>query len=319
MTKSETVICKYCQSPNVIKYGKYKAVQYYWCKDCKRKFAGLDTIPKMQYSTSKIADVLNMYYEGMSLKEIRRNLIQQHNDYISDATAYNWVKRFSKLAIMQAGKYKPDVGRVWVADETMIDLDGKNIWLWDIIDTKTRFLIATHMSYTRTIKDAQALMKQAYRRTGKIPRVIYTDKLAAYLDGIELTFGADTEHRQGGPFDVEKNTNLIERFHGTIKSRTKVMRGLHTIDSARLFMDGWLVHYNFFRPHMSLKDKTPAMVAGIRCPLRNWKDVTEQPFHITARIPDYKPMTTARKSKKLKTKRKKTRAVETTLSVGRIR
>jgi len=23
--------CKYCQSENVIKYGKYKDTQYYWC------------------------------------------------------------------------------------------------------------------------------------------------------------------------------------------------------------------------------------------------------------------------------------------------
>lgn len=279
------VTCKYCQSENVIKYGKYKGVQYYFCNDCKRKFAGLDTIPKMQYSTSKIADVLNMYYEGLSLAEIRRNLIQQHNDYISDVTALNWVRRFSEMAILKASKYKPEVGSVWVADETVIDIDGKNIWLWDIIDTKTRFLIATLMSFTRTSRDAQALMKQAYDRTGKIPRVIYTDKLRAYLDGIELTFGADTKHRQGSPFDIENNTNLIERFHGTIKSRTKVMRGLHTIESARLFLDGWLVHYNFFRPHMSLRDRTPASVAGIRFPLRNWKDVVEQPFEVTARIP----------------------------------
>lgn len=204
--------CKYCQSESVIKYGKYKETQYYYCKDCKRKFASVDTIPKIQYPTSQIADALNMYYEGMSLLEIRRNLIQQHNSYISDATVYNWVKRFSKLAIIEAGKYKPDVGRVWVADECMIDLDGKNIWFWDIIDTKTRFLIASHMSYTRTTKDAEILMRQAYNRTGKIPRVIYTDKLRAYLDGIELTFGADTQHRQGSPFDVENNTNLIERF-----------------------------------------------------------------------------------------------------------
>jgi hypothetical protein len=29
-------------------------------------------------------------------------------------------------------------------------------------------------------------MKQAYEKTGKIPRIIYTDKLRAYLDGIEL-------------------------------------------------------------------------------------------------------------------------------------
>ena len=277
--------CKYCQSDKVIKYGKYKSVQYYYCKDCKRKFSNLDTIPKMQYSTSKVADVLNMYYEGMSLMEIRRNLIQQHNDYISDVTAYNWVKRFSKLAIIEAGKYMPKVGSIWVADETVIELDGKNIWFWDIIDTRTRFLIASHLSYSRTTRDAEALMKQAYQRTGKIPRVIYTDKLAAYLDGIELTFGAATKHRRGSPFDIEHKGNYIERFHSTIKSRTKVMRGLHTLQSARLFMDGWLVHYNFFRPHMSLRDMTPAQVAGIKFPFRNWKDITEQPYHITARIP----------------------------------
>jgi transposase InsO family protein len=42
------------------------------------------------------------------------------------------------------------------------------------------------------------------------------------------------------------------------------MRGLKSIKTARQFLDGWLVHYNFFRPHMSLDDKTPAEVAGIK-------------------------------------------------------
>ncbi|MBA7665717.1 hypothetical protein ES703_73791 [subsurface metagenome] len=303
--RNNTLACKYCQSENVIKYGLYKNVQRYFCKDCKRKFAVIDTIPKMQYPTSQVSDAINMYYEGMSLKEIRRNFIQQHNDYISDVSALNWVNRFSKLAIMEANKYKPDVGSVWVADETVIDIDGKNIWFWDIIDTKTRFLIASHMSYTRTTKDAQALMKQAYERTGKIPRVIYTDRLRAYLDGIELTFGGDTKHKQGSPFDVENKANIVERFHGTIKSRTKVMRGLHTLESARLFMDGWLVHYNFFRPHMSLRDRTPASVAGIRFPFRNWKDITEQPYKVTARIPMRRPK--AILGKTVMTKRKRIR------------
>jgi len=279
------IICKYCESEHIIKFGKRKETQYYFCKDCRRKFASTNTIPKMQYPRTLIADALNMYYEGMSLHEIRRNLIQQHNSQISDVTVLNWVRRFSKMAITEAEKYKPDVSRVWVADETTIDIDGKNIWFWDIIDTKTRFLIASHMSYSRTTKDAQELMGKAYERTGKIPRVIYTDRLQAYLDGIELTFGADTQHKLGGPFDVEKNTNLIERMHGTIKSRTKVMRGLHTVESARLFLDGWLVHYNFFRPHMSLKDRTPAQAANINFPFHNWKDITEQPYEVTARIP----------------------------------
>jgi len=281
--------CKYCQSERVIKFGKYKETQYYMCKDCKRKFSNPDAIPKMQYSTSKVADAISMYFEGMSLKEIRRNFIQQHNDYISDVTILNWVNRFTDLAVTESKRHIPNVGSVWVADETVLDIDGKNIWLWDIIDTKTRFLIATHMSETRTSKDAEQLMKLAYERTGKIPRIIYTDKLRAYLEGIERVFGADTSHRQGAPFSVENNTNFIERMHGTIKSRTKVMRGLRTVESARKYLDGWLVHYNFFRPHMSLNDQTPASVAGIKFPFRNWKDVCEQPFEVTARIPILSP------------------------------
>jgi transposase-like protein len=40
----EPRLCKYCQSRNTVKYGKVKGVQRWWCKDCKRKFAGTDTV-----------------------------------------------------------------------------------------------------------------------------------------------------------------------------------------------------------------------------------------------------------------------------------
>jgi len=292
-----------CDSSHVIKYGKYKDTQYYLCKDCGRRFASADRIPKMHNTTRTVADALNMYYEGMSLAEIRRNLIQQDSNYISRITAYNWVERFTDLAVKEADKYHPKVGDVWIADETYVRVDrrkkgdekvdnpytkskkAKWVIFWDIIDAKTRFLLASHITTTRGTKDAQALMEKAARRANKVPRIVYTDKLAAYLDGIELTFGADSEHRPGGPFDVENNTNLIERFHGTIKERTKVMRALKNRTTLGRFTDGWLVHYNYFRPHISLKDKTPAEAAGIKFPFRNWKDVVEQPYEKTARIP----------------------------------
>ncbi len=161
-------VCNYCQSDHVIKYGKYKETQYYLCKGCGRRFASSDRIPKMQNTTRTIADAINMYYEGMSLAEIRRNLIQQDNNYISRISAYNWVDRFTELALREANKHRPRVGSVWVADETVVDIDGKNVWFWDLIDTKTRFLLASHMSYTRTTKDAKRLMEKAYIRAGKI-------------------------------------------------------------------------------------------------------------------------------------------------------
>jgi putative transposase len=294
--------CKYCQSENVIKYGLVNGIQRYYCKDCRHKFVSSDTIPKMQNSTKTIADALNMYYEGMSLAEIRRNLIQQDNNYISRISAYNWVERFTDLAVKEAEKYQPKVGDTWIADETFIRVDkrtagdskvvnpyskskkAKWIVFWDIIDADTRFLLASEASTTRTKADAQRLMEKAAKRAGKVPRVVVTDNLRAYLDGIEIAYGADTTHKQGGPFDVENNSNLIERFHGTIKERTKVMRALKNRDTLEKFMDGWLVHYNFFRPHMSLNDRTPAQAAGISFPFRNWKDVVEQPYKNTARI-----------------------------------
>jgi transposase-like protein len=254
----------------------------------------------MQTPTKVIADSLNMYYEGMSENKIRRNLIQQDSNYISTGSVYNWVNRFTELAMKEADKCTPKVGDTWIADESYVRVDksranvenpysksrkAKWVIFWDIIDADTRFLLASHITTTRGTKDAQALMEKAAKRAGKIPKVVVTDKLKAYLDGIELAFGSDTTHKQGKPFQLENNTNLIERFHGTLKDRTKVMRALRNKDTLQKFTDGWLIHYNFFRPHMSLEDKTPAQEAGIRFPFRNWKDVCEQPFEKTARIP----------------------------------
>lgn len=277
--------CKYCQQKNVIKYGKYKKTQYYFCKDCKLKFSNPHAIPKMQYSTSRIAEVLHMYYEGMRINEICRNFIQQYDENISDITAWNWINRFSRLAIVRASSYRPEVGNVWVAYEAVIHVSGRNIWLWDMVDTKTLFLVASHISDTRTVEDAQQLMKQAYERTNRLPVVIYTDKLRACLDGIKLIFGGGAKHTQGVPFDVKYNAKLIERFRWTVEDRVKAMCGLRTIKSARLLTDGWLVHYNYFKPRTSLRGRTPAGMAGIKFPFRNWKEVCEQPYHVTARIP----------------------------------
>jgi putative transposase len=316
--------CKYCQSDNVIKYGKYKDTQYYLCKDCNHRFASIDTIPKMQNTTKTIADALNMYYEGMSLAEIRRNLIQQDNNYISRITAYNWVDRFTDLAVKDAEKYQPKVGDVWIADETFMRIDkhkkgdtdvdnpysrsrkAKWVVFWDIIDADTRFLLASVATTTRNTKDAQLLMERAAKRAGKLPRIVYTDKLRAYLDGVENAFGAYTKHSQGSPFEIGNSNNFIERFHGTIKERTKVMRALKNKDTLEKFMNGWLVHYNFFRPHTSLRDRTPAQAAGINFPFRNWKDVVEQPYEKTSRISvkEYVPLTREPKMKSKLLKRK---------------
>ncbi len=51
--------------------------------------------------------------------------------------------------------------------------------------------------------------------------------------------------------------------------------GLKTMDSAKIISEGFIIHYNFLRPHMTLKGKTPAVVAGVKLPFNTWKGLVD--------------------------------------------
>jgi hypothetical protein len=53
----------------------------------------------------------------------------------------------------------------------------------------------------------------------------------------------------------------MERYHGTFKERSKVMRSIKKPDSA--FIEGQRIYYDYLRPYSALEGKTPAEVAGI--------------------------------------------------------
>jgi transposase-like protein len=272
------VVCKFCGSQNTRKYGFSKGIQSYFCNDCRTKFTGTDALSHGRVSPSFIADALEEYYRGMSFHEIEDKINKQTDGAISHTAITKWVNKYTSEAIRQTKDLHPKVGDTWIADETYIQTDiktsdPKGVVFWDIIDADTRFLLASRITTTRGTQDAKQLMELAAKRAGKSPKVVLTDKLAAYIDGIELAFGSDTKHRQGSPFNVERNTSLIERFHNTLKDRTKVMRDLRDRNTLKRFTDGWLVYYNFFRPNMALDNKSPAEVAGLKYDNHSWTDV----------------------------------------------
>ncbi|MFC2031837.1 transposase [Chloroflexota bacterium] len=277
--KTTEVVCKYCVSKAVSKYGKYGATQLYWCKICARKFKGDDTLFHMKVSPEYISSALALYYTGLSINDICLHFRDAKGYHPSKSVVFQWVDKYTDMAVDHFRQYQPQVGDVWAEDETMLDLDKKHkVWFWDIIDADTRFLIASRVSETRTTKDAQSLMETAKRVTGKSPKKIISDKLRAYWDGIELTFGADTEHVMSSPFaGGEDSTALIERWHSILKERTKVMKAFRNVDTLIQFTDGFLVYYNYLRPHESLKGKTPAEAAGIAYDVKSWQDVCRLP------------------------------------------
>ncbi len=230
-------------------------------------------ITKMKTPAKQIASAMGMYYGGMSLDAIQQQFRQDYDLDMSESNYWNWVKRFTNEAMRQSKTFEPNVGDTWVADETYMKLGKRNVYFWDIIDTKTRFLIATHVSFTRSASDAKQLMAIARNRAGKTPKTIITDKLKAYISGVEDTFGADTKHRQGGPFDVENSTGMIERFHKTLEQRTKVFQKYQNIEDIRLLTSGWLVNYNFFKQNEGCGNIPPAQAMGRAVPFKDWNDV----------------------------------------------
>jgi transposase InsO family protein len=59
----------------------------------------------------------------------------------------------------------------------------------------------------------------------------------------------------------ESLNNVLERMHGTIREREKVMRGLKVDDTPIVPMNQ--IYYNFIRPHSALGGATPAEAAGV--------------------------------------------------------
>jgi putative transposase len=296
------VNCKYCGSPNIIKFGTFQGVQRYWCKDCRHKFTALDTLPKMKTPINEIGSALNMYYGGMPIDAIQTHLQQAYGKYLSEPAIYKWIVRFTKEAIVKAKEFKPKVGNIWIADETGVNVGDRCIWFWDIIDTKSRYLLASHISIVRRTEDAQMLIEKAIQRAGKMPTEIITDKLSAYIEGIDLASRGRVRHIISRPFTDVDSTNMIERFQGTLKQRTRVIHHFRDLETARLLTEGWLIHYNFFKEHESLGNVSPAKHMKIELPFQDWNDVVRYStpadiarFKFAEEKPRHKPRTRKQK------------------------
>jgi transposase-like protein len=120
------ITCKSCGSTRVRKYGLYKGVQRYFCNSCSSKFKADDTTFHMKTPTHAVSSALNSYYEGMSIKAISGNLKQEFGNMPSTATIYEWIQKYTQYATDSIKGYKPKkIGDVWIADETVIEIDGK--------------------------------------------------------------------------------------------------------------------------------------------------------------------------------------------------
>jgi len=191
---------------------------------------------------------IQMYYGGNSYKQTAEVMEQGHDvPEPSKETLYRWVKEYTEAAQDILADHPAHTSGKWVADEFVVKLGGKNYWLWNVIDTRTRYALAVHLSPNRDQR-AVAVMRKAMAAADAPPKSITTDKLGSYFPAIKQVL-PEAEHIQSEELKVRVNNNLSERLQGTIRARESTLRALDSPETGQQYFDGWAINYNLMRDH----------------------------------------------------------------------
>ena len=94
MDRSNFRLCKFCDSGNIVKAGlkknKNSTMQRFKCQDCKKRFTTNFGFEKMRYDPVLITRSLQMYFSGMSVRDISdaRRIIASGKKLISNNPNY---------------------------------------------------------------------------------------------------------------------------------------------------------------------------------------------------------------------------------------
>jgi transposase-like protein len=259
--------CKNCESENVVKNGTVKGVQVYKCKDCGHRFTEGSDFPRMRTQSRIISSSIDFYFEGLSVRKIQTQIKKLFGVDVSQVAVWKWIMKYSKLVSQYVETLSPHLLGIYHVDETAIKCKGVQKWFWEIIDEQTKFLVAGHLSASRTTEDAVKLFEKSLKVAKRKPMSIYCDGLPAYVDGYNKVFY--TMKKEGRLELIRRvgiraihNQNAVERLHCTLKDRLKPARGLKNEETVRTLLEGWVVHYNYVRKHQTLK-MTPAQASGL--------------------------------------------------------
>ena len=255
-----------------------KGEQVYKCKVCGHRFTMGSEFPKMRIQARIISSSIDLYFEGLSVRKIQTQIDKLFGVHVSQMAVWKWIMKYSKLVSQYVEKLTPQLLGMYHVDETAIKCKGVQKWFWEIIDEQTKFLVAGHLSGSRTTEDAIALFEKSIKVAKRRPVSIYCDGLPAYVDGYNKVFRTMLKEtrpeliRRVGIRNIH-NQNAVERLHSTLKDRLKPTRGLKDESTVRTLLEGWVVHYNYVRKHQTLK-MTPAQASGLNMK-NDWYDLVK--------------------------------------------
>lgn len=288
------IFCQKCGSENYKKHGirdnkHADDNQRYYCKDCKHTFIVNPAFENSKESAKVITAAIDLYFKGVSLRKASDHIKQLYGVDVNFGSICRWIRKFNRVVQPYVDSFVPaQVGGVYHVDEmllhvrkedndTNMTLDNKEnhtnrkfenhySWLWNLMDSTTRFWICSRITQKRTTNDARVVFDEMKQRA-PLPKAIVHDGLRTYDEAYQKELFTLKQPRIQNIRSIgtnEKGLNpKIERLNGTVRDRETVMRGLDNPEAAQELMDAMRIHYNFIRPNQAIGGQTPAEAAGI--------------------------------------------------------
>ena len=168
-TTTYSVNCPACESDRVVKVGVRNGQQRYRCRGCKKDFRAGGKAEGHRMDAEMVGSAIPDFYTGKSYKQIAEGLKDEYDlpNEPSKATIYEWVRDYTDKAIWQMKGRKAHTGKEWVADELMVEVGGKKMWLWNVMDSETRYILASHLTPSCAASGLRAAAPPSYPITSR--------------------------------------------------------------------------------------------------------------------------------------------------------
>ena len=270
------VLCFFCKSRNFVKWGKRKTenrglIQTYKCLDCKKRFTNDDGFYRMRNHEDKITSAIDLYFSNLSSRKVRNHFRRHLPKNASHISVLNWCRKYVLKVTRFTETLKPNLSGNFYADETEIDREkNHNDIFWCNVDWGTRYINATLYSpFDQNLNDATQFMEKI-KRSKKLPKYIQTDAGVFYPTAFKSVFYSNAGKRDEQPMHIINNVSKmgkhnvrIESVFMKVKDRVDDFRGLKSLWSAPILMQGIILQHNFIESHTTT-GQVPSELAGIK-------------------------------------------------------
>ena len=148
--------------------------------------------------------------------------------------------------------------QVWCTDITYVPMPQGNAYLCAVMDWHTRCVLGWAVSNTMDVSLCLLALERAKAFAGCVPEIFNTDQ------GCQFTSEEWTSRLKSWGVQISMDGRgrwmdnvFIERLWRSIKHEDIYLREYATVDGLERGVNRWMKHYNTWRPHAALGNKTP--------------------------------------------------------------